>query len=73
MIRLAKTRKRSALLVVAAMLPIVTACGAARIDQKFTGTDKPEFGKDRYECMQRHDSTSNFIACMEAKGYKHAP
>ncbi len=29
------------------------------------------FGQDRYECMQRHDSTDNFIACMGAKGYQH--
>lgn len=52
----------------------LTSCGGARIDQKFTRpANRPEaqFNQDRYECMQRHDSTSNFIACMESRGYSH--
>ncbi len=48
------------------------ACGGGkRIDQQFTKPDMSTFGQDRYECMQRHDSTDNFIACMGAKGYQH--
>jgi hypothetical protein len=48
------------------------ACsGGTRLDQQFTKADMSSFGQDRYECMQRHDRMSNYIACMGAKGYQH--
>ena len=65
----------SILVTVWMVLVALWGCGGGkRIDQKFTeAPDKTEaqLRQDRYECMQRHDRLSNFIACMEARGYRH--
>jgi hypothetical protein len=44
---------------------------AKRIDMVFTKADydQQQFGKDRYECMVKHDSEQKFQSCLEAKGY----
>ena len=51
-------------------------CGCAtpkRGDQRFNlqGKSYEQYAKDRYECLERHDRLSYFVACMEARGYRH--
>lgn len=52
----------------------LAACAPTRLEQAFTpapGKTDQQMAQDRYECMQRHDRLSNFVACMEARGHKH--
>ena len=62
-------------IVVGLMLVALCGCGPGkRIDQQFAeAPDRTEaqFRQDRYECMTKHDKLTNFIACMEARGYRH--
>ena len=37
----------------------------------FHGKSYDQYAKDRYECLDRHDRLTYFVACMEARGYRH--
>jgi hypothetical protein len=59
---------------VAILFAALAACAPTRIEQVFTpapGKTDQQLAEDRYDCIQRHDRLSNFIACMEARGHKH--
>lgn len=61
---------RSILLALVILVALV-GCGRVRKEQVFTGVDRSDYAKDRYECMAKHGDVDNFIACMGSKGYKH--
>lgn len=49
------------------------ACGTPLMDMKFSiPPDKTnaQFEQDRYECLQMHDNSRMFQACLQARGYK---
>ena len=55
---------------------VTVLCGCAtpkRGDQRFDlqGRSYEQYAKDRYECLERHDRLTYFVACMEARGYRH--
>jgi hypothetical protein len=55
---------------------VTVLCGCAtpkRGDQRFDlqGRSYDQYAKDRYECLERHDRLTYFVACMEARGYRH--
>lgn len=60
-----------AALLLASVGLLALSCGMNRIDMVFTKANfnQQQFGKDRYECMVKHDSEQKFQACMEAKEY----
>ncbi len=57
--------------VLATVLLLALGCGTNRIDMVFTkpNFNQQQFGKDRYDCMVKHDSEQKFQGCMEAKEY----
>jgi len=38
-----------------------------------SGASSEQFAKDSYECALKHESTSMYRACLEAKGYRLVP
>jgi hypothetical protein len=65
---------RSMSLPLIGLMVVLAGCatperGAQRFDLQ--GKTYEEYGRDRYDCLERHDRLSYFVACMEARGYRH--
>lgn len=66
--------RRSTILGWILIFTVSGACATPkRADQRFDlpGKSYDQYAKDRYECLERHDRLTYFVACMEARGYRH--
>ena len=64
---------RSLVPIVAAVTLVACAPKPPKPQWSNPGASSDQFAKDSYECALRHESTSMYRACLEAKGYRLVP